>query len=51
MNPQQITKITRNGRISLGKIMEAMNLQEGDYVQLFITEEGKTCLSKVKMEA
>ena len=47
MQIHQVTKITRNGRISLGDAMKAMSLAEGDYVQIF-TENGRTCLSKVE---
>ena len=43
----QVSKITRNARISLGDVMKAMHLQEGDYIQIF-SEDGKVCLSKVE---
>lgn len=46
----QVTKITRNGRISLGEVMKVLGLKEGDYVQIYTAEDGKTCLTKVKLE-
>ena len=46
----QVTKITRNGRISLGEVMKVLGLKEGDYVQIYTADDGKTCLTKVKLE-
>lgn len=48
MNLLQITKITRNGRISLGeRAMERLGATEGDYLQIFEDDGGRTCLIKV----
>lgn len=46
----QVTKITRNGRISLGEAMKVLGLKEGDYVQIYTAEDGKTCLTKVNLQ-
>ena len=45
----QVTKVTRNGRISLGEAMKVLGLKEGDYVQIYTAEDGKTCLTKVML--
>jgi len=45
----QVTKVTRNGRISLGEAMKVLGLKEGDYVQIYTAEDGKTCLMKVML--
>jgi hypothetical protein len=47
-NPIQVTKITRNGRISLGKAMAALNVEEGDIVQIFSDSAGTIRLAKVQ---
>lgn len=47
-NPIQVTKITRNGRISLGKAMAAMDVEEGDVVQIYKDGSGKVRLAKVE---
>ena len=48
MNLLQITKITRNGRVSLGeKAMRQLNVSEGDHIQIFEDEGGRACIAKV----
>ncbi len=48
MNLLQITKITRNGRISLGeKAMKDLEVVEGDHLQIFRDKGGRVCLAKV----
>lgn len=44
----QVTKITRNGRISLGKVIQAMNAQVGDVVQIVMNDDGSFKISKVE---
>lgn len=48
MNLLQITKITLNGRISLGeKAMQTLGVDEGDFLQIFEDDEGRKCIAKV----
>ena len=48
MNLLQITKITRNGRVSLGeKAMKMLDATEGDHLQIFEDEGGHACIAKV----
>jgi hypothetical protein len=44
----QVTKITRNGRISLGRIIPAMNAQVGDIVQILKNDDGSFKIAKVE---
>ena len=44
----QVTKITRNGRISLGKAIPAMCAQVGDVVQIVMNDDGSFKISKVE---
>ena len=47
MNLLQITKITLNGRVSLGEnAMTRLKASEGDHIQIF-ESEGKICIAKV----
>jgi len=43
----QVTKITRNGRISLGRAIPAMNAQVGDVVQIVMNDDGSFKIAKV----
>ncbi|QLH74970.1 MAG: AbrB/MazE/SpoVT family DNA-binding domain-containing protein [Methanomassiliicoccales archaeon] len=47
----QVTKITKNGRISLGRAMSALDVEEGDLVQLYDDGNGKVCMAKLKAPA
>ena len=44
----QVTKITRNGRISLGKVIQAMDAKVGDVVQIVMNDDGSFKISKVE---
>ncbi len=44
----QVTKITRNGRISLGRTIPAMNAQVGDIVQILKNDDGSFKIAKVE---
>jgi len=44
----QVTKITRNGRISLGRAIPAMNAQVGDVVQIVQNDDGSFKIAKVE---
>ncbi|HNX47968.1 MAG TPA: hypothetical protein PKM11_05365 [Methanomassiliicoccales archaeon] len=44
----QVTKITRNGRISLGRVIPAMDAQVGDVVQIVMNDDGSFKISKVE---
>ena len=44
----QVTKITRNGRISLGKAIPAMKASIGDIVQIVKNDDGSIKIAKVE---
>jgi len=44
----QVTKITRNGRISLGKAVPAMRARVGDVVQIVQNDDGSFRIAKVE---
>lgn len=45
----QVTRNTRNGRISLGKAIPAMNAQVGDVVQIVMNDDRSFKISKVEV--
>ena len=44
----QVTKITRNGRISIGKAMPAMKATVGDIMQIVRNDDGSFKIAKVE---
>ena len=45
----QVTKITRNGRISLGRAVPAMQAHVGDFVQIIRNDDGSIMITKVEI--
>ena len=44
----QVTKITRNGRISLRRAILAMKVQVGDIVQIVMNDDGSFKIAKLE---